>query len=329
MYSVLHVNSCVQGKEYTRDAYATDLRAMQATEALFERLYSAKISRALWLVRFSGQALFSGIAMTRDFATINGFKLAYSLWGDRRYPVVVLSHSLATNLDLWNYQLPLLARRFRVLLYDLRGHGASEAPGDNYTLQELASDVAALLDHLQISTAAFVGLSIGGMIGQYFALQCPEKLEALILCSTGSRTEPKAKATIQERVETVRREGLASQVQPTLARWFTPKFIEESPANVAWISELILRTSVDGYAGCARAAEGLDVTDALHNIKAPTLIVPGEFDAAFPEASSRAIQQRIPNAELRVLDGAAHLGNVEQAHRFNEIILNFLRRALT
>ncbi len=267
--------------------------------------------------------------MTRDFATINGFKLAYSLRGDRRHPVVVLSHSLATNLELWNYQLPLLARRFRVLVYDLRGHGASDAPGDNYTLQELASDVAALLDHLQISNAAFVGISIGGMIGQHFALQYPEKLAGLILCSTGARTEPQAKAAIEERIETVRREGLASQVAQTLARWFTPKFIEEAPANISWIADLILRTSVDGYAGCAHAVQGLDVIDALDQVRARTLIVPGQFDVAFPEKTSRAMQQRIPNAELCLLEGAAHLGNVEQAHRFNEIILSFLNRVLT
>ncbi len=267
--------------------------------------------------------------MTRNFVTINGFKVAYSLRGDRRYPVVVLSHSLATSLDLWNYQLPLLARRFRVLLYDLRGHGSTDAPGDNYTLPELASDVASLLDYLHVSSAAFVGISLGGMIGQHFALEYPEKLDALILCSTGSRTEPRAKATIEERIETVRREGMASQVASTLARWFTPKFIEEAPANVSWISDLILRTSVDGYAGCARAVQGLDVTDALEKVRAKTLVVPGEFDLAFPEKASRAIQQRIPNAELCLLEGAAHLGNVEQAHRFNEIIVNFLSRVLT
>src|ERR1700732_3751174 len=133
--------------------------------------------------------------MTRTSATINGYELAYSLRGDEPRPVIVLSHALATNMDIWAYQLPLLAHRFRVLVYDLRGHGRSAAPGDSYTLQELASDVAALLAYLQISRAAFVGLSIGGMIGQMFALQYPDKLSGLVLCSTGSRTEPQAKAT--------------------------------------------------------------------------------------------------------------------------------------
>jgi 3-oxoadipate enol-lactonase len=156
--------------------------------------------------------------MTKKFATINGYQLAYSLFGDPDRPVVVLSHSLATSMEMWAYQLPLLAHRYRVLVYDLRGHGQSAAPGSSYSLQELASDVATLLDHLQISRTAFVGLSIGGMVGQVFALQYPDKLSGLVLCSTGSRTEEQAKKTIEDRIHTVRKEGLKSQLQPTLVQ---------------------------------------------------------------------------------------------------------------
>jgi 3-oxoadipate enol-lactonase len=267
--------------------------------------------------------------MTRATATINGYELAYALHGDQHRPVVVLSHALATSLDIWAYQLPLLARRFRVLLYDLRGHGRSAAPGDNYTLQELASDVAGLLDHLQISRAAFVGLSIGGMIGQVFALQYPGKLSGLVLCSTGSRTEQQAKATIDDRINRVRAEGLKSQVPSTLTRWFSSTFIAEAPATMAWISDLILATSVDGYAGCAHAVQGLDVTEALSEVRVKTLIVPGEHDLGFPETTSRALQQKIAHSDLILLRGAAHLGNIEQAHLFNEILVDFLGRIPT
>jgi 3-oxoadipate enol-lactonase len=259
-------------------------------------------------------------------ASINGYELAYSLHGDPKRPVVVLCHALATSMDIWDYQLPLLAQRFRVLRYDLRGHGRSAAPGSSYTLEELASDVAALLDHLEIARAAFVGLSIGGMVGQVFALRYPEKLSGLVLCSTGNRTEPQAKATIEERILKVRAEGLKSQLEATLARWFSARFIEEAPATMAWVSDLILATSVDGYTGCARAIQNLDVTDALSEIRVKTLIVPGEFDLAFPEKISRVINQKIPNSDLVLLKGAAHLGNVEQAHLFNEILLDFLER---
>ena len=264
--------------------------------------------------------------MSRASATINGYDLAYSLQGDRDRPVVVLSHPLATSMGVWAYQLPLLAHRFLVLQYDLRGHGRSTAPADSYTFQELASDVAALLDFLQISRAAFVGLSIGGMIGQMFALQHPDKLSGLVLCSTASRTEPQAKATIEERINRVRAEGLESQVRSTLERWFTPRFIEQAPATMEWVADLILATTADGYIGCGRAIQGLDLTDALSEIRVKTLIIPGEYDLGFPEKISRNIQHKIPNSELVLLKGAAHLGNVEQPHLFNEILMDFLGR---
>jgi 3-oxoadipate enol-lactonase len=261
-------------------------------------------------------------------ATINGYELAYSLHGNPNRPVVVLCHALATSTDIWAYQLPLLAQRFHVLRYDLRGHGRSAAPGCSYTLEELASDAAALLDHLGIARAAFVGLSIGGMVGQVFALRYPEKLSGLVLCSTGSRTEPGAKATIEDRILKVRADGLNGQLGATLTRWFSAKFIEEAPATMAWVSDLILATSVDGYTGCARAIQSLDVTDVLSEIQAKTLVIPGELDLAFPEKISRVINQKIPNSDLVLLKGAAHIGNVEQAHLFNEILLDFLGRIL-
>jgi 3-oxoadipate enol-lactonase len=266
--------------------------------------------------------------MITSSATINGYELAYSLQGEEDRPVVVLSHALATSMGIWAYQLPLLTRRFRVLRYDLRGHGRSAAPGSSWTLEELASDVAALLDHLGIMRAAFVGLSIGGMIGQVFALKYPDRLSGLVLCSTGSRTGPEAKTTIEDRIFKVQAAGLKSQLEATLARWFTAKFIANAPATMAWISDLILATSVDGYAGCGHAIQRLDVTDALSEVRVKTLIVPGEFDLGFPEQVSRVIQEKIVNSDLVLLKGGAHLGNVEQAHLFNEILLNFLARIL-
>jgi 3-oxoadipate enol-lactonase len=267
--------------------------------------------------------------MNRASATINGFKLAYHLEGDQGQPVVVLSHALATSMDIWGYQLPLLTRRFRVLLYDLRGHGDSGSPGAAYTLQELASDVAALLDHLEIPRAAFVGLSIGGMIGQTFALQFPDKLSSLVLCSTGCQTEEQGKNILEDRINKVRKDGLQSQVEPTLARWFSAPFIEENPHTMAWVADQILSTSVEGYVSSCRAVQGLNTTEALSSIRAKTLLIPCEQDLGFPERISRAIQQRITGSELVLLKDAAHLGNVERAHAFNEILAGFLCRTLT
>ena len=255
-------------------------------------------------------------AMNKASAIINGHKLAYAQHGDQGRPVVVLSHSLATSMEVWGYQLPLLTQRFRVLLYDIRGHGGSESPGDSWTLQELASDVAALLDHLQIPRATFVGLSIGGMIGQIFALQFPEKLSSLILCSTGCQAEEPMKLALEDRINKVRAAGLQSQVEPTLARWFTPRFIEQSPGTMAWVSNLIRSTSVDGFVGCCRAIQGLNVIDSLPAIRAKTLLIPGEHDAGFPEKISRTIQQKIEGAELAAAERCGPYGKRRASSRF-------------
>jgi 3-oxoadipate enol-lactonase len=262
--------------------------------------------------------------MKREFATVNNCKIAYALQGNDSLPVVVLSHALATRADIWGYQLPLLTNRFRVLTYDIRGHGESEAAGDSYTFPLLASDVAALLDYLKIARSAFVGLSIGGMIGQQFALNHPEKLWGLVLCSTGSVTDNKGKAILEERIDKIRRDGLNGQVGSTLKRWFTNRFIEEAPHTVAWVSDLILSTSVKGYIGCCRALQTLDLTNQLARIQTRTLLIPGAEDPAFPEKSSLIIQDQIPKSELTVLHNAAHLGCVERAHAFNEILVPFL-----
>jgi 3-oxoadipate enol-lactonase len=265
--------------------------------------------------------------MKREFAKINDCKIAYTLEGHNRLPVVVLSHALATCAEIWDFQLPLLTHRFRVLRYDMRGHGESEASGDSYTFPLLASDVAALLEHLKINRTAFVGLSIGGMIGQQFALDYPEKLWGLVLCSTGSVTDNKGKAILEERIGKVCTEGLTGQVVPTLKRWFTNRFIEEAPNTMGWVSDLILSTSVKGYVGWCRALQTLDLTSQLSRIQTRTLLIPGAEDPSFPEQSSRIIQDQISKSKLAILHNAAHLGCVERAHAFNEILVPFLSRA--
>ena len=262
--------------------------------------------------------------MKKEFATINDCKIAYALQGNSRLPVVVLSHALATRAEIWSYQLPVLSNRFCVLTYDIRGHGESEAGSDSYTFSLLASDVAKLLEQLHIGRIAFVGLSIGGMIGQQFALDYPDRLWGLVLCSTGSAIDEKAKSILEERVGRVRTEGLDGQVLPTLKRWFTNRFIEEAPCTMDWVSDQILSTSLEGYTGCCRALQELDFTNQLTRVRTRTLLIPGAEDAAFPEKSSRIIQDQISGSELTVLNGAAHLGCVERAHAFNETLVPFL-----
>jgi 3-oxoadipate enol-lactonase len=266
--------------------------------------------------------------MKKQFAQINGYRLSFAAIGAETAPAVVLSHALATRGEVWGYQLPLLSRHFRVILYDVRGHGESEVSGDNYSLEELANDVLKLLDHLSIARAALVGLSLGGMIGQVLALAAPERLSALALCSTGSEANEAMQANLELRIEAVRLKGMDSQVEPTLARWFSPVFVQSAPQTTAWIAELIRTTSPDGFIGCCRALQKLNLTERLKHIKVPTLLIPGENDQSFPTSVSEAMRERIDGSRVKILPGAAHLGIVEQAHGFNEVLLPFLTEHL-
>ena len=266
--------------------------------------------------------------MNRQAATINGVEINYSLEGEPGRPVVVLCHPLGANLNVWAYQVPILEPHFQLLRYDLRGHGGSATGQTPYRLETLAADAAGLLDHLRIDRVAFTGLSIGGMIAQVFALQYPERLSALVLCSTGSRAEPQAKAGLDQRIQKAESEGMESQVPLVLQNWFTAGFREAAPATTGWVAGMIRSTQVAGFVGCCRAIQQLDVLDRLAAIRIPTLLVAGDQDKNFPPTVSEQIQQRIAGSELKALSGAAHLGSVEQVHAFNEAISEFLQRVL-
>jgi 3-oxoadipate enol-lactonase len=251
----------------------------------------------------------------------------YTLDGPEDAPVVTLSHSLAASLEMWEPQLPALTERFRVLRYDTRGHGGSEVPPGAYTMSMLAGDVRNLLDALGIARTHFVGLSMGGMIGQTLALEHPDVLDRLVLADTASQMPPEAGPLWDERIALVERDGMAPRVEETIQRWFTPPFIAESPDVVEPIRALIRATAPQGFIGCGRAIQALRLTDRLGEIKAPTLIIVGANDMGTPVALSELMQTRIPGSKLAVLESAAHLSNVEQAERFNQALIGFLEGA--
>jgi 3-oxoadipate enol-lactonase len=255
---------------------------------------------------------------------IRGRNIAYCLLGPVNAPVVALGHALGSSSEIWGYQLPLLRAKFRVLLYDLPGHGESDPSVGQDSFNDLASDLAALLDHTGVGRLTLAGLSISGMIAQHFALLYPDRLEALILCSTGAQTNEVGKKIFAERIERVNEGGIETQVEASIGRWFTPQFLSSAPATVDWVRSIYRKTSVVGFINGCRAIQELDTVDRLSSIAAPTLLVPGELDQAFPESASRAIQSKIKNAQLKLLTGAAHIGNVERPHEFNEILLKFL-----
>jgi 3-oxoadipate enol-lactonase len=256
---------------------------------------------------------------------INGIEMNYELSKEKDEPVVMLSHSLACSMVMWQPQMKILESHFRVLRYDLRGHGKSEASEGAYTLEQLASDVIGLLDALELDRVHFVGLSIGGMIGQCLALNYAHRLKTLTLCDTAAIIPEESKPLFEERMSRAKDQGMDALVEDTLGRWFTQPYLKQKSPEVEQIRNQILATPVTGFIGCSEAILGLNYIERLSQIKLPTLIIVGEDDPGTPVAASEAIHQRIQNSKLVVVPSAAHLCNIEQADAFNDALLPFLK----
>jgi 3-oxoadipate enol-lactonase len=254
----------------------------------------------------------------------NGIRINYELTGKEDAPVVMLSHSLACSMVMWNPQLKVLEPHFRVLRYDMRGHGDSDATEGAYTLELLAADVIALLDALNIDVKHYVGLSIGGMIGQCLALNYADRFQSLTLCDTAPIIPDEAKPLFQQRSETARNQGLQALVDETLQRWFTGPYLDQDHPEIDLIRNQILNTKVAGFIGCSEAIGGLNYLGRLSEITLPTLIIVGEHDPGTPVSASEAIHERVSGSKLVVLPSAAHLSNIEQADAFNAALLEFL-----
>jgi len=258
----------------------------------------------------------------------NGIRIHYELSGKKGAPWVVLSHSLASSLSMWELQMEALESSFQVLRYDIRGHGRSEVTEGPYHFELLASDAIGLLDGLGIEKVNWVGLSMGGMIGQSIALNHPGRLQSLALCDTMAIFSEESLPIWQERMESVKTKGMQSQLEATLERWFTPSFLKLNPPILEVIRREFLATPVKGYLGCIEAICKLNFLDRLSEIKISTLIMVGEDDPGTPVSASEAMHQKIPNSKLMIIPFARHLSNVEQPKVFNTNLLTFLKRAL-
>lgn len=253
---------------------------------------------------------------------VNGIDIHYLLEGSG--PVVTLAHSLASDLTLWDDVAAALSSRFTVLRFDARGHGQTSAPAGPYDFPLLVADLVGLLDALQIERTHFVGLSMGGMLGQHFALSHPERLDKLVLVSTSSRTPPQARPLWDERIAVAKSQGMQAHVEATLARWFTAPYRETHPEVMAKIGAMIAATPVAGYAGWGAAIQTLDLSDKLGAVRAPTLVICGADDPGTPPAASEAIAAAIPGAHLEIVPSASHQLVIEQAETFQRLLLDFL-----
>lgn len=256
----------------------------------------------------------------------NGIDIHYEISGSG--PVVMFAHSLGSDLTIWEAQKSALAGRQTVLTYDLRGHGqtgyVNEATPGAYSFELLAQDALALLDALHIDQASFVGISLGGMIGQAVALAAPQRIDRLVLADTTCAYPPEAQAAWPERIRQIEASGLGPLVAPTLERWFTAPYRAAHPEVATRIGAIIRATPVAGYVGCCHAIAQLDFTARLAALDLPTLVVVGDSDPGIPLPLAQALAAAIPGARLEVIPGAAHLSNMEQADAFNRLLLDFL-----
>lgn len=245
-------------------------------------------------------------------------RLRHRVDGPAEAPVVVFSNAIGTSFELWDEQAEALAGRFRVLRYDHRGQGGSDVPPGPYSLPMLARDLTSLLDELGIAQVSVVGLSLGGAVGMQFAVTSPERLDRLVLACTSARFGPPE--SWLERAALVRRAGVVPLVDPVLARWFTAGAGDD---EVARCRAMLEATPVEGYAACCEALAAWDFRAELGDIDAPTLVLAGAEDPATPLAHAEEIAHGV-GAALRVLEGAAHLANIEQPAAFSSALVEHL-----
>jgi 3-oxoadipate enol-lactonase len=249
----------------------------------------------------------------------------HRLDGPRDAPVVTLTHPLGVTLAIWDDHVAALAKRFRVLRYDVRGHGGSEIPPGPYTLEQMSGDLFDLLDSLGIAETHFVGVSMGGLIGMTAALRQPRRIKTLVLCDTTACYGPGVRPMWEDRIRVAESEGMTpALVDRTMAIWFTDAFRAKRREEVKRIASMLRTTDPRGYAAAIRAIGFMDLTDRVGAIRCPTLVVVGEQDPGTPPAMARVIHERIADSELLVIPGGMHCAVVEDAARFLAALLGFL-----
>lgn len=241
------------------------------------------------------------------FLNANGLTFHVDVQGVPKGPALVLLHSLGTTLHLWDPQMEVLGQCSRVIRLDLRGHGLSDAPAGPYTMEELASDVLAVLDRLDVGQAVVAGVSIGGMIAQCLWALAPHRVRALILVDSSLATA--LPAVWRERAEAVRRHGIAPIVRDVAGRWVTPAFADSAAAH--GLRTMLLRTPADGLAGCSGAIAGADMTPHATVEGPPVLVIVGDQDRSTPPAMAESLRAAW-GGRLEVLAGAAHIPNFEK-----------------
>lgn len=257
------------------------------------------------------------------FARVNGVLLHYRLAGPAQAPVLALANALGTDARIWDGVIERLAPFYRILSYDKRGHGLSDAPRGDYTLADHVGDLAGLLDHLGIEKLALCGVSVGGLIAQGFALSHPERLTALVLCDTAPKLGDAG--LWAGRIAAARRGELAEMADPIMARWFSEDFRRDHPEEVAGWRNLFLRNDGEGYAGTCATLRDTDLGPALGGIALPVLVVVGSEDGSTPVDLVRGCAEAIAGARFSVIEGAGHIPSIDRPAALAGLIEDFLK----
>ena len=253
----------------------------------------------------------------------NGIDINYRLEGPENAPVLMLSNSLLTDYGMWDTQVPAFTAKYRLLRYDSRGHGDTQATPGAYSMEMLVADVVGLIDALGIRKLHFLGLSKGGMVAQRLAAKHGDRLSSVVLCDTACQMPPRS--IWDDRIKLAREKGTGAFVQGMTERWLTPGYRATHPEVLAKLGTMISRTSVDGLVGSASAIQDMDHLPLLAEIKVPTLIIVGEKDMGTPVAAAEVLNRGIDGSKMVVVKNAAHLPNIEQAATFDATVLEFLK----
>jgi 3-oxoadipate enol-lactonase len=254
----------------------------------------------------------------------NGISINYEIDGPAGAPWLIFSNSLATNLTTWDDQAGEFKRGFRVLRYDQRGHGTTEAPGGRYSFDVLINDALALMDALAIQKAHFAGLSMGGATALGMAELHPERLEKVIVCDSPCQSTAASTQQWEERIAVAEKQGMEALVEPTVTRWFPPEAIKTNPPHLDKIRQMIRSTPLQGFIGCAAALANHDYASAATSVKLPVLFVAGEKDGVTP-AAMRKLSERVAGSRYVELAGAGHISNLDAPDAFNRALAEFLK----
>ncbi|CAH1651832.1 MULTISPECIES: 3-oxoadipate enol-lactonase [unclassified Chelatococcus] len=259
------------------------------------------------------------------FAQINDILVHYGDYGRRKAPVLVLVNSLGTDARIWEAVTARLQDRYRIIVYDKRGHGLSDAPERDYSLDDHIGDLSGLLDHLGVERFTLAGVSVGGLIAQGMALRHPYRITGVVLCDTAARIG--AEAMWNERITLVRSGGMQALGDAVMMRWFTERYRQERPVEIAGWRNMFLRTPAAGYAGTCATLRDTDLREQVGSIAVPTLMLVGADDVSTPAELVRDTAALIPGARFSVIENAGHIPAIEQPRVLAEHISTFLNEA--